>query len=820
MIARLGIGKKLFFINGLAALVTLLVASGLLLYKTWVEQNQVFQKRIQQQGVLVASNITAAIVFEDWQAADEILTSLRSDPAVEKAEVLDGKGEIKSSFQTDTPQPGTKFWTAVPVLDGSERIGLIRIEASNFEIVADFRNAVVSVLALTILSLALGLALSSRVQGIVTIPIRQLSQLARQVRRTNNYSLRIDPIYPDEIGSLTEDMNAMLEIIERRDRNLESSVAARTRELEQRNEELRVEITEREKAERERREIQERFEKAFRNAPIGMAIVRADGTILQRNGAVEELLGIDVATHLSLKDFVSREHYPQLEEALELMREGPSDSVELELQCNDDAGKTLFCVLSFSAIRGDAGAFRYSVLQIQDITEAKELSTELNYQATHDALTGLGNRRVFERTLKTANEQCEHDGRHFALCLLDLDQFKAVNDTCGHQAGDDLLTQIAQLLLDCVRSDDLVVRLGGDEFAVMLHDCGADKARQVSESMRAAVEQFVFNWEGSAFRVGVSIGVVVITSPSKDTSQILRTADAACFTAKDAGRNQVYLVEGTNEEISSRHGEMHWVQRIHQAIDKEDFVLFCQPVLPLVGEEDIQRLEVLIRLRDRKKGVLVPPGAFLPVAERYDLASKLDEWVVKHLIKLLKGFSFLFEENRKYWVNLSGRSIGDPRFLKILEETIEAAKLPPGVLNFEITETAVIRNVSEAVEVMTRLKAYGCQFALDDFGSGLSSFGYLRTLPVDYIKIDGMFVRDIADDRVDRIFVKSIIDIARVMGVKSIAECVESEEILGVVKELGADYGQGFALGRPRELLPQGVITPIEDEELTRDAAG
>jgi len=449
---------------------------------------------------------------------------------------------------------------------------------------------------------------------------------------------------------------------------------------------------------------------------------------------------------------------------------------------------------------------------LQDVTDyeiatqaVEEAASELNYQATHDELTGLGNRRVFERALEKANKNCVGNGQAFALCIIDLDQFKVVNDTCGHAAGDTLLQQVASLLGELIDNENLVIRLGGDEFAVILYDIKLKGAASIAESIREAIDEFIFKWDDQIFRIGASIGVVSVTEKVADTSIIMRSADSACFAAKEAGRNFVYAVESGDESIVNRQEQMSWVQRIHAAIDNDDFILYAQPIKSLTDDNQVW-VEVLLRMRNREKGTLIPPGAFLPAAERYDLSTKVDMWVVRQLIKTLKTYGYLFEEKRRYWVNLSARSIGDPKFIGFLEQEIKDSALEPGTLNFEITETAVIRNTSEAVKVMKRFKDLGCRFALDDFGGGVTSFGYLKTLPVDWIKIDGMFVRHIIDDEVDRLFVKSIIDIAQVMNIKCVAEFVESEELCEKLKEMGADFGQGFALGKPAELLPISAI--------------
>jgi Amt family ammonium transporter len=478
----------------------------------------------------------------------------------------------------------------------------------------------------------------------------------------------------------------------------------------------------------------------------------------------------------------------------------------------DRERQELHCVFSFSAVRDEAEQFQYSILQVNDITESKRLSSELAYQARHDMLTGLANRRVVEQALQQANDGIADSQQPYVLMLMDLDRFKIVNDSCGHAAGDNLLKQLSAILVKAVRPDDIVARLGGDEFAILLLNCSQAKACEIAEAIRAEVEAMVFQWEGQTFRIGTSIGLVEMTGPQEDTSVIMRRADAACYSAKDGGRNQVFVAPECEQEFVERQGEVQCVRLINDAIDNNDFILFGQPVLPLQDAlmQQPSRVEVLLRVRDRSKGKMLPPGAFFPIAERYGLCSKVDRWVVGHLLHTLDVYRDVFEDDRRYWVNLSGQSLSDNKFLTFLESIIREANLPPGVINFEITETEIIRNINEARTMMKRLKEFGCQFALDDFGSGLSSFGYLKKLPVDYIKIDGLFVKDILDDAVDRAFVDSIIKIAGIMGIQTVAEFVESMEVAELLKEMGADYGQGFALGRPSELLPASA-TRLED---------
>ncbi len=427
----------------------------------------------------------------------------------------------------------------------------------------------------------------------------------------------------------------------------------------------------------------------------------------------------------------------------------------------------------------------------------------LEYQANYDELTGLINRRSFEAKLLEAWSNPASEDRFSYLMCMDLDQFKVVNDTCGHAAGDQLLCQVADLVSGQLRDGDIMGRLGGDEFGLIVRDCTREEALEEAEKVRATVEELQFPWESEVFRIGVSIGGLPIDKDIGDVNELHQMADAACYSAKEAGRNQVHLVQGDKDLALQRRGEMRWVQRLHDAMEHNRFALYGQkiaPVDPTVKEPE--RMEVLLRMRDMETRKLIPPGAFLPSAERYGLSIKLDEWVVTNLLKSLFLHESFNAGGRNYWVNLSGASVGDPKFCQKLLNLMKDSPLPPGMVNFEITETAVIRSVNEAARLISALKEMGCSFALDDFGSGLSSFGYLKKLKVDYLKIDGMFVRDIVSDKTDRIFVKSIIDIAHTLNIKAIAEFVEDDDILEVIRSLGADYVQGYGIHRPELLAP------------------
>jgi diguanylate cyclase (GGDEF)-like protein len=439
---------------------------------------------------------------------------------------------------------------------------------------------------------------------------------------------------------------------------------------------------------------------------------------------------------------------------------------------------------------------------VEDITEARALSQQLRFQAAHDALTGLVNRREFENRLERALKAAEGGRSEHAVCYLDLDQFKIINDTCGHVAGDELLTRLGRVLAQQVRSQDTLARLGGDEFGVLLENCSMHAAERVANALRRTIEDFRFAWQKQVFGIGVSIGVVPIEGPGQTVSSILSAADAACYAAKDRGRNRIHIYHEGDVELARRHGEMRWVTRIQTALEENRFELARQPIVPLstaAGENT--HYELLLRMRD-EDGNIVLPEAFLPAAERYDLSVKLDRWVVREAFRQLTRDPSHLQKLFLCSINLSGVSLADEDFLIFVTTEFAATGLPPSKVCFEITETAAIANLAGAMRFMEVLRRLGCRFALDDFGSGLSSFAYLKSLPVDFLKIDGVFVKDIVEDAIDRELVRAINKIGHVMGKRTIAEFVESKEILTALVEIGVDYAQGFELGKPK-LLPR-----------------
>jgi diguanylate cyclase (GGDEF)-like protein/PAS domain S-box-containing protein len=442
------------------------------------------------------------------------------------------------------------------------------------------------------------------------------------------------------------------------------------------------------------------------------------------------------------------------------------------------------------------GHVTHFVVTQDDISQARQVNEQTSYLASHDLLTGLMNRHEFDARLMRAIGSSKRDLSQHALCYLDLDQFKVVNDTCGHVAGDELLRQIGTLMSANVRSRDTLARLGGDEFGLLMEHCGIEQAYQACESLIDLFQNFRFHWEEQAFTISVSIGLAIIDQHIEDNTEAMNNADLACYEAKASGRNQVKVHTEDDARLQLRLGDIQWSSEISDALDNNRLLLYAQPIVALSEITSYVGYEVLLRLK-MKDGRIVPPGAFLPAAERYNSAARIDRWVVNHTLHWMNKHVHELGHVESISINLSGQSLDDEAMTEYIIREFERGDIPATKIKFEITETAAIANLSEATKFINTLKAYGCTFALDDFGSGLSSFAYLKNLDVDTLKIDGMFIKDMLDDRLDYEMVKSINEIGHVMGLKTVAEFVESKAILEKLKEIGVDYAQGYSLGKP-----------------------
>ena len=446
-------------------------------------------------------------------------------------------------------------------------------------------------------------------------------------------------------------------------------------------------------------------------------------------------------------------------------------------------------------------AAHLQTMQDQMQEKIDQATARLVYQASHDALTGLINRREFEQRLERTLWSALQQDREHALCYMDLDQFKVINDSCGHAAGDELLRQLALLLKSNLRERDTLARLGGDEFALLLENCSIPDALEVADTFRAEVQRFRFKWQDRIFAVGMSVGMVAINRDSSTAASLLSAADAACFVAKDRGRNQIHVYESRDIDLARHRGEMQWVTRIQRALEEDRLRLSWQEIRRTDGVvEPVRHVELLLRMVD-DDGSEILPMAFIPAAERYSIMPSLDSWVIEETLRLCQRYLAAGRErNCLFAVNLSGASLKDPAFRrKLLTHLQENPELGPH-LCFEITETAAIGNLAVVNEFIDAMREFGCRFALDDFGSGLSSFTYLKNLKVDYLKIDGAFVRDIASNAIDLSMVDAIHRIGHQMGLKTVAEYVESDQTRALLRQIGVDYVQGNGVHSPEPL--------------------
>jgi diguanylate cyclase (GGDEF)-like protein/PAS domain S-box-containing protein len=478
---------------------------------------------------------------------------------------------------------------------------------------------------------------------------------------------------------------------------------------------------------------------------------------------------------------------------------------------------------SAAPIRTSDGEIVGAVLVFRDVTDARMMETLLSWEASHDALTNLVNRREFERCLEQALAISKTQDKHHVLAYLDLDRFKVVNDTCGHVAGDELLSQIASLMRAQMRKADTLARIGGDEFGIILYECPIEQAQRLLEELSTSIQNFGFIWENKTFYVGVSIGLVPITANSLNNASIMNAADAACYAAKEAGWNQIRIYEPEDRELVRQRQQIQWLPKINQALAENRFRLYFQsiillnngfngPDLPEHSPDPISptpqsHYEILLRMID-EDGEVVPPMAFIPTAERFKLMPAIDRWVIRTLFSMLEQYFRTANIDTQtdrlpfhYSINLSGASINEVGFIDFVREQFTTYQIPPQIICFEITETVAIANLHKATQLMNDLRNMGCQFALDDFGSGMSSFTYLKTLPVDYLKIDGSFVKNITNDSVAEAIVASIDRIAHEMGIKTIAEFVANEAILARIRTLGVNYAQGYVIDQPRLLI-------------------
>jgi diguanylate cyclase (GGDEF)-like protein len=515
-----------------------------------------------------------------------------------------------------------------------------------------------------------------------------------------------------------------------------------------------------------------------------------DASNLLMSEAAEEETGIVMQQAFKLQELM----LGRLGELVQLEQQKTQEALTVSRRHYNSTRQLLFALTGFALL--------FSLLVARTvINHVSAKNRQLAYQASHDPLTGLINRNEFECRVERAIQNAKAQATTHTLLYLDLDQFKIVNDTCGHAAGDELLQQLSQLLLGSVRHRDTLSRLGGDEFGMLFENCPLDKAVEIANSLLTSIQEFNFTWDESSFTLGISIGIVPIDRSTSDIASAMSAADSACYIAKEAGRNQLQIAHMGDRRLQERHGEMQWASRLTRALEKDQFTLYFQPIIPCANKSrHYTYLEILVRLID-DDGTVIAPGAFLHAAEKYNMVSSIDRWVIEN------SMAWLAETEKSdglpitISINLSGQTIGSPDMLKFIIDKMEETGAPAEQIIFEVTETAAIANITSATSFMLTLRGCGFRFSLDDFGSGLSSFTYLKKLPVDFLKIDGAFVRDILSDPVDYAMVRSINELGQLLGKETIAEFVETTGLADELERMGVNYVQGYAFAKPRPLI-------------------
>ena len=786
-----------------------IIMLGLLLANSFRLLNQTLQEqthvRLEALTPLLNASLSTPLFQRDIAAIREILGELVDSRKADLGYIVvyDNRDNVFASagsihidsmprldMNVDSSLDDLTYDTQAPLTVGGAEVGRVRFGLSLTELAASRDVILRQSMLIAGLEILLSFLLLAGIGYLLTRHIRALVEATRKVA-AGDYAIRIPNQGHDEINLLGENFNVMSQAVQERVDALSRSEWALHEEKE------RAEVT-------------------LHSIGDGVITTDVDGCVRYMNPVAERLTGHTLASAEGMLiervyNVIDEQTGSSLANPLRLcLADQTSICSVLQAQLISADGQIHSVEETASPIRDREGRTIGAVLVVHDVTASREASRQLEYQATHDALTGLLNRRQFERYIERAIESVASDGRTHAMCYMDLDQFKVVNDTCGHSAGDRLLVELSRIIRGKTREKDILGRLGGDEFGLLLYDVNLDQANFYAAEIRNSIRDYRFLVDGYTFEVGVSIGIVSIHADSGSLADVFTAVDVACYVAKDKGRNEIYISQMNDVEQARRQLEMQWSTRIPPALKENRFVLHYQKVLPLSDDPGLSpRCELLVRMVE-SNGTLIPPGRLIPAAERFRQMPDIDRWVIHNALKLVAGrgqnggFS-------AYAINLSGQSLGQPELLDFVKREILRSGVRPDMLTFEITETAAIQNVVHASRFMAELKQMGCQFALDDFGSGLSSFGYLKKLPVDYLKIDGSFVRNMLHDHHDHSIVVAIAQIAKTLGIRCVAEFVGDHDTLIALREIGVDYGQGFFLHMPEPLdAPDAVsVMPV-----------
>ena len=778
----------------------LLIANSMRLINEVMEDRT--EARLQTVSPLLNASLGASLFARDHASIREILNQLvKSEAAeLEYIVVLDDKRQVYAQVGKVDPLHPPRvdssitsslsdlvYDTAIPLTLGGETIGYAQYGLSLASYVTSRQNILHQSLMIAGVEILFTLLALGFAGYLLTRHIKSLLAATQKIS-AGDYDLRIPVTSRDEIGLLAQNFNAMSDAIRARIDALRQS-------------------------ERALHEEKERAEVTLHSIGDGVITTDTQGRVNYLNPVAESLTGCPLAeacgkpieTVYRVQDETTGS--PLANPVRLSLAENAVVSGINRAQLRHPDGRTYAVEETASPIRGKDGDTIGAVLVFHDVTEAREASRKLAYQATHDALTGLINRREFERQIDDVLQDAKRNDTDHAFCYMDLDQFKVVNDTCGHAAGDDLLVELATMLRHRVRDLDTVARLGGDEFGVLLRNVPLAEARALAEDIRNRVRDYRFLWQGKTFEIGISIGVVQIRADTATIAEVFSNADIACFVAKDKGRNQIHVSNLDDVEQARRQLEMQWSVRIPSALENDRFVLHFQKIAPIDPAAGLPpRCELLVRMLDDDDSLILP-GRLIPAAERFRHMPEIDRWVISHALKLIARHGRELGM-ASYAINLSGQSLGQEELLDFVKREILRSGVRPGLITFEVTETAAIRNVSHAGRFMAELKKLGCQFSLDDFGSGLSSFGYLKMLPVDYLKIDGSFVRNMIHDEHDHSIVVAITQIAKTLKIGCVAEFIEDEATLQALREIGVDYGQGYFLHRPEDFAAYAAARP------------